>query len=57
MESELTFRKNILFHLQRRKVRQARNQHGTGSKLHDGFLLSLLFNPKDGGNTFLQNVS
>jgi hypothetical protein len=25
--------------------------------LHDGFLLGLFFNPEDGGDMFLQNVS
>jgi hypothetical protein len=47
-------------HLQGLRIRQARNQHDTCSKLnylrHAGFLLGFFFHPDDGGNMFLRNV-
>jgi hypothetical protein len=40
-------------------MNQARNRHEGGSKylLHAGFLHGIFFDPKDGGDMFLQNVN
>jgi hypothetical protein len=44
--------------LQGQRLSQARHQQKAGNKekLYSGFLLSLLFNPADGGDVSLRNV-
>jgi hypothetical protein len=49
-----TFRGTYRFHLQRQKASQERNQHEPGSK--QSFLLALLFDPEDGGDTIFLNI-
>jgi hypothetical protein len=43
-------------HLQGRRISHVRNQHEAGSKL-TGQLFGLFFDPEDGGDMFLRNVS
>jgi hypothetical protein len=52
---------SLLHHIQCRRVSQKRYQHWTGLRQQDrlhlaDFLLALLFDPEDRGNTFLGNV-
>jgi hypothetical protein len=49
-----TFRGIYRLHVQARKVRQATS---ACRMFLAGFLIGLLFDPEDGGTTFLQNIS
>jgi hypothetical protein len=48
-------------HVQGQRISKARNQHESRSQaglcFHAGFLFGLFFDPEDGGDMFLQNVS
>jgi hypothetical protein len=53
VESQLTFRRNMLLPFQVRRISQARNQLESRWQVEFGFLLGLFLDPEDGGDMFL----